>query len=105
MYFIPLQIKVLISVFVVAVLLETTLACECDYNVVYEGHNGNNRGSGCYMVRPASQGMACQCRPVGYAFICKGHQVGCQNPNHYLCRYPDTSKEACIFANGDCDGY
>jgi hypothetical protein len=94
MYLIDLmQMKVLLLVVVVAVVIETTSACDCNY------HSG-----GCVLARAASPGMACKCgfRPFG---SCIGRLVGCRDPNHHLCRNPDTSKAACIFANGQCGGY
>jgi hypothetical protein len=96
MYLIALmQMKVLLLVVVVAVVIETTSACDCNY------HSG-----GCAMVRPASRGMACKCvLRLVLGFICHGRQVGCRDQNHHLCQNPNTSKDACIFANGECGGY
>ncbi len=94
MYLIDLmQMKVLLLVVVVTVVIETTSACDCNYGK-----------GGCVLVRAASPGMACKCfiRPI---WTCAGRQVGCRDPNHHLCRNPDTSKAACIFANGLCGGY
>ncbi len=89
-----MQMKVLLLVVVVAVVIETTSACVC-----------NNRPGGCVLERAASPGQACKCVPKGFGFVCLGFQVGCRDPNHYLCRNPDTSKAACIFATGQCGGY
>ncbi len=88
-----MQMKVLLLVVVVAVVIETASACDCNY------HSG-----GCAMVRAASRGMACKCVYKG-AWTCAGRQVGCRDQNHPLCRNPNTSRDACHFGGGDCGGY
>ncbi len=85
--------KVLILVVVVAVVIETTSACDCDH-----------RKGGCHIVSQARPGMACKCVYKGF-WTCVGHQVGCTDQNHDLCQNPNMSREACEFANGDCGGY
>jgi hypothetical protein len=98
MYLIALmQMKVLLLVVVVAVVIETTSACDCNYNF---------QTGGCVLARAASPGMACKCSiKLVFGLVCLGRQVVCRDPNHHLCRNPDTSKAACIFANGFCGGY
>jgi hypothetical protein len=88
-----MQMKVLLLVVVVAVVFETASACDCNY------HSG-----GCAMVRPARPGMACKCVYKGF-WTCAGRQVGCRDQHHHLCQNPNTSKDACQFADGDCRGY
>jgi len=66
--------------------------CDCNY------HPG-----GCKIVTAAPTYYKCKCIYRGF-WTCNGHAKAC-NKWDKMCRNPDTSKDACVYGGGDCEGY
>jgi len=69
-----------------------TTMCDCNY------HPG-----GCKIVTAAPTYYKCVCIYRGL-WTCNGHAKAC-NKWDKMCRNPDTSKDACVYGGGDCEGY